>query len=49
MLRTEHISRNIKKENFLTLVGCEVSILTKTHYLSYASSSVRLDKVLKQV
>lgn len=38
MLRTEHISRNIKKQNFLTLVGCEVSILTKTHYLSYVSS-----------
>ncbi|RLN11727.1 hypothetical protein C2845_PM09G12670 [Panicum miliaceum] len=24
MLRTEHISRNMKKENFSTLVGCEV-------------------------
>ncbi|PWZ16847.1 putative transporter [Zea mays] len=27
MLRTEHISRNIKKENFLTLVGCEVAAM----------------------
>ncbi|XP_020090070.1 uncharacterized protein LOC109711448 isoform X1 [Ananas comosus] len=27
MLRTEHISRSIKKENFLTLLGCEVIIV----------------------
>nr|TKW20901.1 hypothetical protein SEVIR_4G197900v2 [Setaria viridis] len=27
MLRTEHISRNMKKENFLTLVGCEVFVV----------------------
>lgn len=25
MLRTEHIARNTKKENFLTLIGYEVS------------------------
>ncbi|KAK3132161.1 hypothetical protein QOZ80_6AG0516720 [Eleusine coracana subsp. coracana] len=27
MLRTEHISRNMKKENFLTLIGCEVFVV----------------------
>ncbi|KAL6607002.1 hypothetical protein ACP70R_042655 [Stipagrostis hirtigluma subsp. patula] len=27
MLRTEHISRDIKKENFLILVGCEVFVV----------------------
>ncbi|XP_062228658.1 uncharacterized protein LOC133926655 [Phragmites australis] len=27
MLRTEHISRNMKKENFLILVGCEVFVV----------------------
>ncbi|KAL6838602.1 hypothetical protein ACP4OV_031559 [Aristida adscensionis] len=27
MLRTEHISKNIKKENFLILVGCEVFVV----------------------
>ena len=37
MLRTEHISRNMKKENFSTLVGCEVSVLTKTQCLSRVS------------
>lgn len=28
MLRTEHISRNTKRENFLPLLGYEVSILS---------------------
>jgi hypothetical protein len=27
MLRTEHISRSMKKENFLTLIGIEFRIL----------------------
>lgn len=27
MLRTEHISRNMKKENFLALVGCQVLVV----------------------
>ncbi|XP_062232848.1 uncharacterized protein LOC133930188, partial [Phragmites australis] len=34
MLRTEHISRNMKKENFLTLVGCEVFVVA---FISTAS------------
>uniref|UniRef100_A0A804PWD2 EamA domain-containing protein n=1 Tax=Zea mays TaxID=4577 RepID=A0A804PWD2_MAIZE len=35
MLRTEHISRNIKKENFLTLVGCEVFVVAILSAASY--------------
>ncbi|TVU11699.1 hypothetical protein EJB05_45301 [Eragrostis curvula] len=27
MLRTEHISRSMKKDNFLTLIGCEVAAM----------------------
>ncbi|WVZ81609.1 hypothetical protein U9M48_028964 [Paspalum notatum var. saurae] len=35
MLRTEHISRNMKKEKFLTLVGCEVFIVALISAASY--------------
>ncbi|GJN00070.1 hypothetical protein PR202_ga17224 [Eleusine coracana subsp. coracana] len=42
MNRTEHISRNMKKENFLTLIGCEVGILSK-HFCSEFFSPI--DKV----
>lgn len=35
MLRTEHISRNMKKENFLTLVGCEVFVVALISAASY--------------
>ncbi|KAJ1258947.1 hypothetical protein BS78_10G115100 [Paspalum vaginatum] len=38
MLRTEHISRNVKKENFLTLVGCE----NVQHWNSKAWPSIEL-------
>jgi hypothetical protein len=37
MLRTEHIVRNIKKENFLALVGCQVSFQTKHHLVLHLS------------
>ncbi|CAN6178476.1 unnamed protein product [Urochloa humidicola] len=35
MLRTEHVSRNMKKENFLTLVGCEVFVVALISAATY--------------
>ncbi|CAL5052338.1 unnamed protein product [Urochloa decumbens] len=35
MLRTEHVSRNMKKENFLTLVGCEVFVVALISVATY--------------
>jgi len=35
MLRTEHISRNMKKENFSTLVGCEVFVVALVSAATY--------------
>ncbi|KQK18639.1 uncharacterized protein LOC100835286 [Brachypodium distachyon] len=35
MLRTEHISRNMKKDNFLALVGCQVLVLALVSAASF--------------
>lgn len=35
MIRTEHISRNMKKENFLALVGCEVLVVALVSTASF--------------
>ncbi|KAF8650529.1 hypothetical protein HU200_063901 [Digitaria exilis] len=35
MLRTEHISRNMKKDNFSTLVGCEVVVVALISAVTY--------------
>lgn len=39
MLRTEHISRNTKKENFLALIGYEVSLIPYLYIVSKEKKS----------